>query len=165
MPGNCPATHGPDSDFGQPPILLSLGAGKRALVIAQKSGMAYGLDPDAKGKLLWQTRVGKGGILGGSQWGSASDGARVALQNQRCGLLSMITLAIWREARFHGTANRRSAVPFHRTVASQSRSLKEVLGVTRFAVSTPVNDTVRCPEVSYPSSLKVPEYELPFGFN
>jgi polyvinyl alcohol dehydrogenase (cytochrome) len=76
-PGNCPATHGSDSDFGQPPILLSLGGGKRALVIAQKSGMAYGLDPDAQGKLLWQTRVGKGGFLGGSQWGSASDGRRV----------------------------------------------------------------------------------------
>jgi polyvinyl alcohol dehydrogenase (cytochrome) len=76
-PGNCPATHGSDYDFGQPPILLSLHAGKRVLVIAQKSGMAYGLDPDAKGKMLWQTRVGKGGALGGSQWGSASDGARV----------------------------------------------------------------------------------------
>jgi polyvinyl alcohol dehydrogenase (cytochrome) len=62
-PGNCPAIHGSDYDFGQPPILLSLSAGKRALVIAQKSGMAYGLDPDAKGKLLWQTRVGKGGVL------------------------------------------------------------------------------------------------------
>ena len=77
IPGNCPATHGSDYDFGQSPILLTLHAGKRALVIAQKSGMAYGLDPDAKGKMLWQTRVGKGGALGGSQWGSASDGARV----------------------------------------------------------------------------------------
>jgi polyvinyl alcohol dehydrogenase (cytochrome) len=77
IPGNCPATHGSDSDFGQPPILLTLRDGKRALVIAQKSGMAYGLDPDAKGKMLWQTRVGKGGLFGGSQWGSASDGARV----------------------------------------------------------------------------------------
>ena len=77
IPGNCPATHGSDSDFGQPPILLTLHAGKRALVIAQKSGMAYGLDPDAKGKMLWQTRVGKGGLFGGSQWGSASDEARV----------------------------------------------------------------------------------------
>ncbi len=76
-PGNCPATHGSDYDFGQPPILLPLPAGKRALVIAQKSGMAYGIDPDAKGKLLWRTRVGKGGVLGGSQWGSASDEARV----------------------------------------------------------------------------------------
>jgi polyvinyl alcohol dehydrogenase (cytochrome) len=76
-PGNCPAIHGSDFDFGQPPILLPLHSGKRVLVIAQKSGMAYGLDPDAKGKMLWQTRVGNGGPLGGSQWGSAADEARV----------------------------------------------------------------------------------------
>jgi polyvinyl alcohol dehydrogenase (cytochrome) len=76
IPGNCPVMHGSDYDFGQPPILLTVGAGKRALVIAQKSGMAYGLDPDAKGKRLWQTRVGNGGPLGGSQWGSASDEER-----------------------------------------------------------------------------------------
>ena len=76
-PGNCPAKHGSDYDFGQPPILLPLRAGKRALVIAQKSGMAYGIDPDAKGKMLWHTRVGKGGALGGSQWGSAADEAKV----------------------------------------------------------------------------------------
>jgi polyvinyl alcohol dehydrogenase (cytochrome) len=75
--GNCPVKHGSDYDFGQPPILLNLPAGKRALVVAQKSGMAYGLDPDAGGKVLWQTRVGKGGTLGGSQWGSASDGTKL----------------------------------------------------------------------------------------
>jgi polyvinyl alcohol dehydrogenase (cytochrome) len=44
IPGNCPANHGSDYDFGQPPILLGLPGGKRALVIAQKSGKAYGLD-------------------------------------------------------------------------------------------------------------------------
>ncbi|MGH9620622.1 MAG: PQQ-binding-like beta-propeller repeat protein, partial [Bryobacteraceae bacterium] len=77
IPGNCPETRGHDYDFGQPPILLTLGNGKRVLVIAQKSGIAYGLDPDALGKVLWQTRVGKGGPLGGSQWGSSSDGSKV----------------------------------------------------------------------------------------
>lgn len=71
---NCPETGGPDADFGQPPILVDLGEGKREVGIAQKSGMAYAVDPDQKGELLWQTRVGKGGVLGGSQWGSASDG-------------------------------------------------------------------------------------------
>ncbi len=86
IPGNCPAKHGSDYDFGQPPILLNLNAGKRALVIAQKSGIAYGIDPDAKGKTLWQTRLGKGGILGGSQWGSASDGARVYVAISDLGL-------------------------------------------------------------------------------
>lgn len=77
IPGNCPEVHGADSDFGQPPILVSLDAAKRALVIAQKSGMVHAIDPDQKGKILWQTRVGKGGVLGGSQWGSASDGEKV----------------------------------------------------------------------------------------
>ncbi len=80
---NCPKKGGPDFDFGQPPILVSLGAGKRALVIAQKSGKAYALDPDRKGELLWQTQAGVGTALGGSQWGSASDGKNlyVAISN------------------------------------------------------------------------------------
>jgi polyvinyl alcohol dehydrogenase (cytochrome) len=74
---NCPAEDGPDSDFGQPPILVELGGGKRALVIGQKSGMVHAIDPDSAGKILWQTRAGAGGLLGGSQWGSAADSQRV----------------------------------------------------------------------------------------
>ncbi|HEY1240230.1 MAG TPA: PQQ-binding-like beta-propeller repeat protein [Bryobacteraceae bacterium] len=74
---NCPEANGPDFDFGQPPILVSLGGGKRALVIGQKSGMAHAIDPDQKGKILWQTRAGQGSALGGSQWGSAADDKNV----------------------------------------------------------------------------------------
>jgi polyvinyl alcohol dehydrogenase (cytochrome) len=74
---NCPQAAGPDHDFGQPPILVRLAEGRRALVIAQKSGMVHAIDPDQKGKVLWQTRAGEGGSLGGSQWGSASDGQKV----------------------------------------------------------------------------------------
>jgi polyvinyl alcohol dehydrogenase (cytochrome) len=74
---NCPDAKGPDYDFGQPPILVRLPGGRRALVIAQKSGMAHAIDPDQKGKILWQTRAGEGSALGGSQWGSASDGEYV----------------------------------------------------------------------------------------
>ena len=74
---NCSEKGGPDFDFGQPPILVRLGAGKRALVIGQKSGMVHALDPDQNGKLLWQTRAGAGGGLGGSQWGSAADSQKV----------------------------------------------------------------------------------------
>jgi polyvinyl alcohol dehydrogenase (cytochrome) len=74
---NCPDEAGSDFDFGQPAILVQLGGGKRALVIAQKSGMVYAIDPDAEGKLLWQTRAGEGGLLGGSQWGSAADNSRI----------------------------------------------------------------------------------------
>jgi polyvinyl alcohol dehydrogenase (cytochrome) len=74
---NCPESSGPDFDFGQPPILVSLGGNKRALVIGQKSGMVHAIDPDNKGAVLWQTRAGRGSALGGSQWGSASDGQNV----------------------------------------------------------------------------------------
>lgn len=65
--------NGRDFDFGQPPILVSLSNGHRALVIGQKSGIAHALDPDREGAILWQTRVGHGGPLGGIQWGSAAD--------------------------------------------------------------------------------------------
>jgi len=70
---NCPDKGGPDFDFGQSPILVSLANGHRALVIAQKAGVVHALDPDRKGEVLWQTRVGVGGALGGSQWGSGAD--------------------------------------------------------------------------------------------
>jgi polyvinyl alcohol dehydrogenase (cytochrome) len=39
--------------------------------------MAYAVDPDRRGKLLWQVRVSPGGKFGGSQWGSAADGQNV----------------------------------------------------------------------------------------
>ena len=83
---NCPEAKGPDFDFGQPPILVSLGGQNRALVIAQKSGMAHALDPDKKGAVLWQTRVSKGSALGGSQWGSASDGEKMYVAISEPGL-------------------------------------------------------------------------------
>lgn len=65
---------GPDVDIGASPILVTLAGGKRLLLISQKSGVASALDPDRNGKVLWQTKVGRGGRLGGIQWGSAYDG-------------------------------------------------------------------------------------------
>ena len=74
---NCPDDPGPDFDFGQSPILTHLSDGRRLLVIAQKSGVAHALDPDHDGAFVWHTRLGKGGALGGSQWGSAVDANRI----------------------------------------------------------------------------------------
>jgi polyvinyl alcohol dehydrogenase (cytochrome) len=70
---NCPQSKGPDFDFGSSAILADLSNGHRALVAGAKSGVVYAVDPDAGGKLLWQRRVGRGGTLGGVQWGSAAD--------------------------------------------------------------------------------------------
>ena len=70
---NCTNREAPDFDFASPPILLTLPNGRRALVAGQKSGVVHALDPDRQGEILWQERVGKGGINGGVQWGSAAD--------------------------------------------------------------------------------------------
>ena len=56
---NCPAEVGPDHDFGSSPILRTV-AGRRILLLGQKSGVIFGLDADNGGKVLWQQRVGKG---------------------------------------------------------------------------------------------------------
>lgn len=78
---NCPDEHGPDHDFGQSPILMTSRDGKRRLAVAQKSGVVHAFDPDEDGNILWQTRVGKGGPLGGSEWGSAADSDRIYVAN------------------------------------------------------------------------------------
>jgi polyvinyl alcohol dehydrogenase (cytochrome) len=70
---NCPKDAGPDFDFASSPILVDLANGKHALIAGQKSGMLHALDPDREGELLWQVRLGKGGVLGGIEWGSAAD--------------------------------------------------------------------------------------------
>jgi len=85
-PANCPNAKGPDFDFGQPPILVELGGSNRALVIAQKSGMVHAIDPDKQGAILWQSRASKGGYLGGSQWGSATDGQKLYVATSDVGL-------------------------------------------------------------------------------
>jgi len=73
---NCPPDSGPDYDFGSSAMLVRNAAGRDVLVTGQKSGVVYALDPDQNGRLLWQTRVGKGGTNGGVQWGMASDGRK-----------------------------------------------------------------------------------------
>ena len=70
---NCADQSGPDYDFGNSPILIDLRKGRSAIVIGQKSGYGWALDPDKRGEVLWQYRAGAGGALGGIEWGSAVD--------------------------------------------------------------------------------------------
>jgi polyvinyl alcohol dehydrogenase (cytochrome) len=74
---NCPQDAGPDFDFGSSPILVSLPNGRRALLAGQKSGMVHALDPDREGEILWQVQAGKGGIVGGIEWGPAADASNL----------------------------------------------------------------------------------------
>jgi len=76
VPGeiNCGERPGPDFDFGASPTLATIG-GRDLIVIGQKSGIAYALDPDKKGDQVWRYRASNGSGLGGIQWGTAADGA------------------------------------------------------------------------------------------
>jgi len=76
---NCltnPKDCGPDYDFGTIPVMFKGAGGKRLIGAGQKSGWFYAVDPK-DGKLVWKTSVGPGGMLGGIEFGAASDGERV----------------------------------------------------------------------------------------
>ena len=85
---NCPDSNGPDLDFASAPILVNLANGRRALVAGQKSGVVHAIDPDRDGAVLWSTRIGKGGTLGGVQWGSAADQSNVYVALSDVGRIS-----------------------------------------------------------------------------
>ena len=67
---------GPDFDFGSSAILATAN-GRDLLLAGQKSGIVFALDPDRRGEIVWQGRVGEGGTNGGVQWGMSADGVNV----------------------------------------------------------------------------------------
>ena len=83
---NCPEARGPDLDFASSPILRIMPDGRRIILAGQKSGVMHAIDPDRNGEILWQERVGKGGLVGGIQWGSAADAKQVYVALSDIGL-------------------------------------------------------------------------------
>jgi polyvinyl alcohol dehydrogenase (cytochrome) len=71
---NCPEAVGPDHDFSMSPVLARRSTGEDIVIVQQKSGMAYALNP-ADGKLLWEYKTSDGAGMGG-QWGAAADGTQ-----------------------------------------------------------------------------------------
>ena len=61
---NCPDSEGPDYDFGSSAALTMLEDDESVLLAGQKSGVLYALSPE-DGQIMWNTRVGNGGVLGG----------------------------------------------------------------------------------------------------
>lgn len=77
LPPGCPAYPGSDADFAQAPMLTYVPAlDADLLLVANKGGFAFAVDPDS-GEKLWATAVGPGGFIGGAMWGSATDGERM----------------------------------------------------------------------------------------
>ena len=79
---NCPEKAGPDFDFGAAPALVTLDDGRRLVLAGQKSGVLHAVNADS-GAPVWTARAGEGGVLGGIEWGFATDGrsAFVSLSN------------------------------------------------------------------------------------
>lgn len=75
-PDSCPEEQGPDFDFGAAIMLLSTSKAGDLVIGGQKSGVVHALDPDT-GELVWQSRVGRGGIQGGVHFGMAGDEERL----------------------------------------------------------------------------------------
>jgi polyvinyl alcohol dehydrogenase (cytochrome) len=73
---NCPVEDGPDFDFGAATILGHTSDGRDIVLAGQKSGEAFGLDPDT-GRVLWRTKVGRGGVQAGVHFGMATEGDRL----------------------------------------------------------------------------------------
>ncbi|MGE0623653.1 MAG: PQQ-binding-like beta-propeller repeat protein [Pseudomonadales bacterium] len=68
---NCPKWRGPDHDIGAAVVMTRDAAGHDRLIVGQKSGDLYALDPDAGGRVIWRQRLGAGSALGGIHWGMA----------------------------------------------------------------------------------------------
>jgi polyvinyl alcohol dehydrogenase (cytochrome) len=75
-PDSCPEEDGPDFDFGAGTLMLTASKAGDLVVGGQKSGKVHALNPDT-GELVWQTRVGRGGIQGGVHFGMAADAERL----------------------------------------------------------------------------------------
>lgn len=79
---NCPSPKGPDYDLGGAGPNLS----PNMVGFGQKSGMYWAFNPD-NGDVLWSTLVAPAGpgTLGGIEWGTATDGARIYAESADSG--------------------------------------------------------------------------------
>ena len=77
---NCPATLGPDYDFGGAAMILhTLPDGRDALIAGSKGGVALALDLDKNGSVIWRTNIAERppSAAGLIVFGGASDGQTV----------------------------------------------------------------------------------------
>lgn len=72
---NCPPDYSinKDWDFGAGLMLANKTDGSDLVIAGQKNGVVWAFDPDT-GELVWETKVGPGGAMGGVHWGMAFDG-------------------------------------------------------------------------------------------
>ena len=79
----CPTPTGLDTDFGAGANLFTLSSNGQpvdAVGAGQKSGAYFTMNRDT-GAILWGTQVGPDGVIGGIQWGAATDDQRIYVPN------------------------------------------------------------------------------------
>ena len=74
-PQNCPAPAGPDYDFALGAMLYNKN-GQDFLAAGQKSGVFWAFNPD-NGNVIWKVQAAPGGVGGGLEWGSSTDGKSI----------------------------------------------------------------------------------------
>ena len=130
---NCPDEEGPDFDFSASPLLTKTASGRELLVVPQKSGVLWALDPDKQGAVVWQYRYGRGSGLGG-QWGAAADGVNAyigtgdALSPQPGGMHA-VNLETGERAWFVPPQQKLCSATDRRCSASQSAAITAIPGV------------------------------------
>ncbi|MEU7023842.1 PQQ-binding-like beta-propeller repeat protein [Streptomyces sp. NPDC046203] len=80
-PKNCPASVGPDYDFGEGSHLFTIrqkGVERLVIGAGQKTGEYWLLDAKT-GEVVWSAAPAPGGKIGGIMWGTAYDGKRIYL--------------------------------------------------------------------------------------
>jgi polyvinyl alcohol dehydrogenase (cytochrome) len=73
----CPDKDAPDFDFTGSALLVDVGGGRQLIVVGNKTGIIFGIDPDAEGNIVWEQRVAQGSSSGGVFWGSATDDVNI----------------------------------------------------------------------------------------
>jgi len=79
---NCPpvSSINKDWDFGAGVMLATKPDGSQLVMAGQKNGVVWALNPD-NGQLVWNTKIGGGGAMGGVHWGMAFDGQKIFAAN------------------------------------------------------------------------------------
>jgi len=131
---NCPAAIGPDHDFSMSPVLVKRSNGTDLIIVQQKSGMAYAIDPDKQGAKVWEYKTSNGSGLGG-QWGAAADErhAYFGVVNQQPGGVRAVKIDTGEEA-WSKPATERLCGKAPGCSASQGGAITAIPGVV-FSVS------------------------------
>ncbi len=75
-PVNCPEDYGPDYDYGAGPVISEDSQGRRIILAGDKGGVVTAMLAET-GESLWKTKVGRGGVVAGVNFGLAAHDGKV----------------------------------------------------------------------------------------